>query len=270
MKTLFVGGGNMATALIRGAIDNGVARGDLIVIERSSDRRQHLERTLGVGCVALEDPLPSGIAAVVWAVKPQHMKDAASEIGPRVPHALHISIAAGLRVGVLSRWLQTARIVRAMPNSGAAVGAGVTGLYSRGAVTEGDRAFAQELFEATGEVLWVDSDERLDAVTAVSGSGPAYVFHFLEGLQQAAQALGFPAAVARKLALHTAQGALKQALSAGEELTTLRQRVTSEKGTTAAAIAVLDVQGTQAALVDAVRGAYDRSAEIATEWDAVT
>ena len=269
MKTLFVGGGNMAIALIRGAIGSGAALGDLVVIERNSDQRQSLEKTLGVSCVALGESLPSGIAAVVWAVKPQHMKDAASQVGPLVPHALHISIAAGLRVGVLSRWLQTERIVRAMPNSGAAVGCGVTGLYSRDAVTEGDRAFAQALFEATGEVLWVDSDERLDAVTAVSGSGPAYVFHFLEGLQQAAEALGFPAAVARKLAIHTAQGALKQALSEREELTTLRHRVTSEKGTTAAALAVLDAQKTQGALAGAVRAAYERSAEIATEWDAV-
>jgi pyrroline-5-carboxylate reductase len=267
MKTLFVGGGNMATALIRGAIESGVPRRHLIVSERSPEQRQRLQQLMGIACVGSNDPLPSDIAAVVWAVKPQHMEEATREVASLVPDALHISIAAGLRASLLRRWLRTDRVVRAMPNSGAAVGAGVTGLYALDTVTVGDRAFAQALFEATGEVFWVDSDERLDAVTAVSGSGPAYVFHFLEGLQLAAEALGFPADVARKLALQTAEGAVKQASSAGEAFGTLRHRVTSEKGTTAAALAVLDERMTQAALVDAVQAACDRSAEIADEWD---
>ena len=157
------------------------------------------------------------------------------------------------------------RTVKASPTA-ALVSAGVTGLFAADGAMDDDRALTERLLSSTGKLFWVDSDERMDAVTAVSGSGPAYVFHFLEGLQSAAQAVGFSSEQARELALLTAAGAVKQAIAEHESLATLRERVTSKGGTTNAALKVLDQKETQAAITAAVRAAYARAAEMADDF----
>jgi pyrroline-5-carboxylate reductase len=266
VTTLFVGGGNMATALIAGAIGAGTPPDELLVIERSTSQRQHLEQTYGLRCLTTGEVAEVKVDAVVWAVKPQHMRAAVEELGNGLASALHVSIAAGLPSSVLKEWLKSDRVIRTMPNSAATIGAGVTGIFAGSGVTPADRSLAEKLLSPTGKIVWVDSDARIDAITAVSGSGPAYVFHFLEGFQAAAQALGFSEAEGRDLALQTARGAVLQALAGDESLSVLRQRVTSEKGTTVAALEVLDHEGTQRSLSNAIDAAFVRAQEIATEW----
>jgi pyrroline-5-carboxylate reductase len=256
----------MASALIAGAIGAGTPASELFVVERGAAQRKLLEKTYGLCCLTSEEVAQTAFDAVVWAVKPQHMKAAIDELGGSLS-ALHISIAAGLPSSVLRAWLHSDRVIRTMPNSAATIGAGVTGIFARADISPADRARAEQLFSPTGKIIWVDSDAKIDAITAVSGSGPAYVFHFLEGFQAAAQSRGFAEAEARELALQTARGAVLQALAGDEAFSILRKRVTSEKGTTAAALEVLDREGTQQSLSNAVDAAFFRAQEIATELE---
>jgi pyrroline-5-carboxylate reductase len=256
----------MASALISGAIGAGTPASELFVVERGAAQREHLEKTYLLRCLTAQEVAHAAFDVVVWAVKPQHMKAAIDELSGSLS-ALHISIAAGLPSSVLRAWLNSDRVIRTMPNSAATIGAGITGIYARADISPADRARAEQLFSPTGKIIWVDSDAKIDAITAVSGSGPAYVFHFLEGLQAAAQSRGFAEAEARELALQTARGAVLQALASDEAFSVLRKRVTSEKGTTAAALEVLDREGTQRSLSNAVDAAFVRAQEIATEWE---
>jgi len=263
MKTAFIGGGNMATALITGALRQGSSAADISVVEIDGAARERLARELGVrACAAMADGV-RGAACIVLAVKPQQMREVARELAPLVGDALVISIAAGVRQQDLSRWLGGhGKIVRAMPNTPALTLAGMTGLYAPPEVSAADRASAEAIVGAAGKTLWVEREGAIDAVTAVSGSGPAYVFYFLEALENAAREQGFGPEDARLLALQTFHGSVKLAAESSESVATLRARVTSKGGTTERAVAELDRLGVGPAIVSAVGAAAERSREL--------
>ena len=262
-KVTFVGGGNMASALIGGMLKKGWPRESLAVVEIDGAARERVQRELGVRTHA---DLASGVAhadCVTLAVKPQHTREVATALGPLAGEALVLTIAAGIRVRDLSRWLGGhRRIVRAMPNTPALALAGMTGLYAPPEISSEDRSRADSIMTAAGSTLWVDDESRIDAVTAISGSGPAYVFYFIESLERAAAELGFDGDGARRLALETFRGAVKLACESGEPVATLRARVTSKGGTTERALAVLEKRGVRASVVSAAHAAADRSREL--------
>lgn len=260
--TAFVGGGQMATALIGGLLRAGVSAPSIVVIEPDPPQQERLRESLGVRTMSGADNTLRQADVVVWAVKPQVLSRAAEDIRPLLAAPLHISIVAGVPIPALARMVGSERVIRVMPNTPALVGAGVTGMLAASQVKDSDRQVAEQLLGPTGYTFWVDSDERIDAVTAVSGSGPAYVFYFLETLQQAAEKLGFPEVQARELVLRTAAGALQQALSDHTPLATLRERVTSKGGTTQAALEVLTEHQFSAVVSQAVNGAYARAQEL--------
>jgi pyrroline-5-carboxylate reductase len=261
-KIVFIGGGNMASALIGGLVQGGVDAAHITVVDVNEAQLTKVSAALGVRTATVAHSVVADVDVIVWAVKPQVMRSVIAESAPFAAQPLHISIAAGIRLSDLSRWLVSDRVVRAMPNTSSLVGAGVTGLLAGEGVSPEDRALAEHLLASAGSTFWVESDEAMNAVTAVSGSGPAYVFHFLEGYQAAAERLGFSAERARELALQVAQGALQQARSSTTPLSELRLQVTSKKGTTEAAIHVLDQCATQDALAKALQAAADRGREL--------
>lgn len=266
MKITFIGGGNMATALIRGMLQQGRTPSDVTVVEIVSEARERLVGELGVHAVAGPAEGVPGSDTVVLAVKPQQMGEVARALRPLLKDQLVISIAAGIRAPDLARWLGGHQnLVRAMPNTPALIRKGITGLYALPGVSEAGRLGAESVLGAVGEILWLESDAMMDAVTAVSGSGPAYVFYFIEALQQAAQELGFGSADARRLALATFQGASELAAAAGEEPAALRARVTSKGGTTERAVAALDTAQVKGCIVRAVAAAAERARELGEE-----
>jgi pyrroline-5-carboxylate reductase len=264
MDICFIGGGNMASAMIGGLLRKGWTARKISVVEIDSGARERLASTYGIEGHADASLAVPRVDCVVLAVKPQHMRGVARALSPLLrPETLIISIAAGIRLIDLSRWLGGhERIVRAMPNTPALTLAGMTGLYASAAVQAPDRDRAEQILAAAGRTLWVDREERLDGVTAVSGSGPAYVFYFMESLQQAAAELGFQESDARLLALETFRGAAKLAAESGESAAILRARVTSKGGTTERAISELEAHGVRDAIVGAVRAAAERSREL--------
>lgn len=266
MTICFIGGGNMASALIGGLIERKTDPRVFRVIEPLAEQHDKLaERFPGIGLFGESSArVLDGAELVVFAVKPQHMREAAAAVAPDIDGVpVVMSIAAGTRIADLSRWLHGyARIVRAMPNTPALIGAGISGIFAPASVDAKHRAVAQRVLEAAGAVLWVEREEMLDAVTGVSGSGPAYVFYFLEALEQAARELGFGAADARKLAYATFEGAIKLAHASDLEPGILRAQVTSKGGTTERALSALEGDGVKAAIVRAVKSAADRAREM--------
>ena len=267
MRILFVGGGNMGSALIGGLLKQGLAAGDILVVEVSEDARLRLRETFGVASQAELDETGVVADVVLLAVKPQHLRDAAQRLRPRLRGRLVVSIVAGIRTADLSRWLGGhGRIVRAMPNTPALLRAGITGLYAALDATQADRKVAERILGAVGTIMWLDSEDRMDGVTAVSGSGPAYVFYFIEALQQAAQELGFSEEQARRLAVETFVGAAKLAAGSPEAPATLRARVTSKGGTTERALEIMESFELKGRVVEAVRAAAKRSGELGDEF----
>lgn len=267
MKITFLGGGNMATALIGGMIERGFAATGIQVVELGEAARAALQQRFGVRTVDAFDDAALACDVLVLAVKPQQMKAALAPIAGRLASQLVISIAAGLRLADLGRWLGApgaphARLVRVMPNTPALIGAGVSGLYADPAVDAAGREAAERILAAVGSTVWADTEAQMDAVTAISGSGPAYVFHFIEALEAAGRALGFDEARARRLALDTVLGAAKLAANAEESPAVLRQNVTSKGGTTEAALASLAASGWHDELVAAVQAAEARGREL--------
>ncbi|MDT3705682.1 MAG: pyrroline-5-carboxylate reductase [Thiobacillus sp.] len=261
-KVSFIGGGNMAAAIIGGLIASGTQPSDIEVVEINPDARARLAARFGV-VTHTDVSLARLHGLVVLAVKPQTLPEVATALAPRLDGHLVLSIAAGVRVADLSRWLGGhTRIVRAMPNTPALVQAGIAGLYAPLEVAHGARSQAEAVLRAVGGVVWVEDEPQLDAVTAVSGSGPAYVFYLLESLEAAAEAQGLAPDVARQLALQTFFGAAKLALESGEEPALLRQRVTSKGGTTERGIAALEAAAVRQAIAQAVDAASRRSAEL--------
>lgn len=265
-KLAFVGGGNMGRAIIGGLIDKGTPANDIMVVEVDPATRLRLMADFGV--TTYEAPVEQlrSATAIILAVKPQSMREAARAVAALAGDALIVTIAAGIRLEDLSRWLGgRTRLIRAMPNTPALVHAGVTGLYAMPGVDRDDREAAENLLGSVGATLWFDREEHLDAVTAVSGSGPAYVFYAMEALEEAAVRLGLPEGASRSLALWTFVGAAKLAIEKAEDPRTLRTQVTSRGGTTQRAMEVLEAAGVKDLFIDAVRSACERSRELGKE-----
>ena len=239
MRIAFLGGGNMAAALIGGLVAKGTDARSIAVVDVSPPARERLGARYPVHIATAPDAAVQRADVLVLAVKPQDAKAALASIS--VNRQLVISIAAGITLEALSRWLGGYRkLVRCMPNTPALIGAGISGLYALPEVSAAEKKNAEAIIGAAGEVVWVAEERLLDPVTAVSGSGPAYVFWFIEQLAASAEKLGLPPDVSRKLALHTVLGAAKLAASSGEPPATLRKNVTSKAGTTEAALKVFD------------------------------
>lgn len=263
MRLAFIGGGNMGRAIVGGLLAKGTNPAEVMVVEVDPTARLKLMGDFGVTTVEVPGPELAAADAVVFAVKPQHMREAAQGAAAFMGDPLVISIAAGIRLESLGRWLGgRSRLVRAMPNTPALVHAGITGLHAPAALAAGDRELAEKLLAAVGATLWFDREADLDAVTAVSGSGPAYVFYAMEALETAARRLGLPDGASRSLALWTFVGATKLAIERGEEPAALRAQVTSRGGTTERALQVLEAAGVKELFIDAVRAASERSREL--------
>ena len=274
MKILFVGGGNMCQAIIGGLIAQGSHAADMRAIEPLAETRASLGR-LGIASAAAfqESDLEAGV--IVLAVKPQMMKVALAPLAGKLRNQLVLSIAAGIRIADLARWLapptgrSTSRgyenIVRAMPNTPALIRAGITGLYALPGVSAEGRAAAESLLGAVGQTAWFENEAMLDAVTAVSGSGPAYVFYFIEALEAAARELGFDDAKARQFALQTFLGGAQLAAASADAPALLRERVTSKGGTTERAIHTFDALDLKRHVMNGVKAACERSRELGDE-----
>lgn len=263
MQITFIGGGNMASALVGGMLKKGWAAENVRAVDVDAAARERLATVFRLQTFASAAEGARGADCVVLAVKPQQMRAVATDLAQHINEALVITIAAGIRVTDLGRWLGGhQRIVRAMPNTPALVLSGMTGLYADSAVGDSDRGSAEQILAVAGPTLWVSDESALDAVTAVSGSGPAYVFYFIEALEAAARELGFDAQAANQLALQTFAGAVKLALESDEPVSTLRERVTSKGGTTERALRDLCDSRVREAIVRAVHAAAERSREL--------
>jgi pyrroline-5-carboxylate reductase len=256
----------MATALVGGLIAKGTDPRSITVVEVSPAARERLSARYPVHIAPTPDSQTQRCEALVVAVKPQDAKTAVRSISGSVQGKLVISIAAGVTLETLSRWLGGHRkLVRCMPNTPALIGAGIAGLYALPEVSAKEKAAAESILAAVGEVVWVGEERLLDPVTAVSASGPAYVFWFIEQLAAAAEKLGLSPEVSKKLALHTVLGAAKLAASSSEPPATLRKNVTSKGGTTEAALKVFDEERLAERFMRAVEAASRRASELGRE-----
>ena len=269
-STVFIGGGNMATALIGGRVAAGEKASAFAVVEPSPTQRNALSARYAGIRVAAEttQEVVAKTTVVVFAVKPQQMQAAAKALAPHVHDVgVVLTIAAGIRIVDLSRWLGGyRRIVRAMPNTPALVGAGISGVYAAPDVDAAARDAAAAILRAAGEIVWCDDESMLDGVTGVSGSGPAYVFYFLEALEAAARELGFSPTDARRLAYATFAGAMALAQKSDADPATLRTQVTSKGGTTERALATLEAWGVKASIIAAAKDAATRARELGEEF----
>ena len=269
----FIGGGNMGRALISGLLANGFTSSQIAVVEANTATALKLQEDFGVQSIGSLDQVAFDFSknnVVVMAIKPQDFNVAAKSLATKLKHAslpgpLILSIAAGIRLKDMSRWLDHSRCVRAMPNTPALIGKGITGLFADGAVNASDRNLAQTICNAVGQSIWVPEEALMDAVTAVSGSGPAYVFAFLEAMQSAGEKLGLDAVSARKLAYATLEGASQLAHNSDEHAGVLRERVTSKGGTTAAALEVMKQEGWNEILEKAIAAASQRGKAMGDE-----
>lgn len=262
----FIGGGNMGRALISGLLANGFDANQISVVEANVATAQNLKNDFKVQIISSLESIAFDHAknnVVVMAIKPQDFNVVAKGLAPKLKHAsspspLVLSIAAGIRLCDMSRWLEQKRCVRAMPNTPALIGKGITGLFASVVINADDRALVETICKAVGQSVWVADEKLMDVVTAVSGSGPAYVFAFLEAMQSAGEKLGLDTETARKLAYATLEGATQLAQNSSESASVLRERVTSKGGTTAAALEVLNQDGWYAILEKAIAAADQR------------
>ncbi|MEO8057321.1 MAG: pyrroline-5-carboxylate reductase [Burkholderiales bacterium] len=265
---VFIGGGNMASAIVGGLLKSGRPAASIIVVDPGDEQRKKLAADFGVRTLAAADATLAAGALVVWAVKPQYFGAAAAPCAPFVGRALHLSVMAGIRSDAIASATGAVRIVRSMPNTPALIGEGIAGLYASSAVTAADRAEVEAVLAPTGQTLWVEKETDLDAVTALSGSGPAYVFYFVEAMMQAAREMGLTEAQGKQLALATFAGSTALAQASSEAPEVLRERVTSKGGTTYAALMSLEASGVKPAIVKALRAAQHRAAELGDEFGA--
>ena len=264
----FVGGGNMASAIIGGLLRQGLSAASIEVVEPFDEARARLLSAFGIAAQPQAGAALARAQLVVWAVKPQTFKDAALQARAHTAQALHLSVAAGIRSDSIAQWLGTERIVRSMPNTPALVGKGITALFPRAAVTAADRVLAEQVIATTGEHFWVAQEKDLDAVTALSGSGPAYVFFFLEAMTAAGIEMGLTREQAYKLSVATFAGAAELAHASDDPPQVLRQRVTSKGGTTYAAITAMEEDRVQALFIRALHAARARATELGDEFGA--
>lgn len=265
MNICFIGGGNMAKALIGGMIKRGYAPSKMRVVEIDTVRCTALHEEFAVRATTDLGEAVSHCEIVILAVKPQHLRAVCAQLLPLLKQQLVISIAAGIRAQDIARWLNTQNIVRTMPNTPALIRHGVTGLYALPAVQEQERERAEAILEAVGSTLWVAEESLLDSVTAISGSGPAYVFYFIEAMQQAALELGMDEMQARQLVLDTFIGASKLADSSQQDVVTLRAQVTSKNGTTERALLSMCANQVKQHIIAAACAAAARSRELGEE-----
>jgi len=266
----FIGGGNMARSLIGALIRGGVAARSIAVAEPDATTREALARDFGIVAHANNTDAVRGASTIVLAVKPQVLAGVCAEIGRAIGDAapLIVSIAAGIRIDQIERWIgRPLPIVRAMPNTPALIGAGATGLIANARASEDDRASAEAMLDAAGRTAWIEREDLMDTVTALSGSGPAYFFLLVEALEDAAVAQGLPRETARMLASQTCLGAGRMLVESGEAPSTLRERVTSPGGTTAAALAAFDAGGLRKLVAAAVAAATERGRELSARGD---
>jgi len=267
----FIGGGNMASSLIGGLVSNGYPADKITVADLDAEKLAYLSKTFGINNTQDSGALAAKVDVLVLAVKPQHMQPVAEGVSSAIKQKepVVVSIAAGIRVDALERWLGgNLPIVRCMPNTPALVKTGATGLYANVQVSEGQKDQVESLLRAVGVTVWVEEEDELDAVTALSGSGPAYFFMMMEALEEAGIEAGLNQKTAQLLTQETALGAAKMALESSESAGVLRQRVTSPGGTTERAIGVMGERGLSDIFRAAVLAAKERSIELSDELGA--
>jgi len=267
-KLCFIGAGNMARSILGGLIADGYPRENLCATDPQTDLCQQLSQTMGIACHTDNITAAQQADVVILCVKPQQLAAVCQELADTVQsqQPLIISIAAGIRTQDIEQWLGgKIALVRAMPNTPALIQSGATALYANEQVQESQRTQAENILRSTGLVVWVKSEQQIDAVTALSGSGPAYYFLFMEAMEQAGAALGLDAKTAHLLTLQTALGAAKMAIESSEDCATLRRKVTSPGGTTEQALEVFENQGLRQIVNHAMQAAYQRSLSLAEE-----
>lgn len=274
MNVVFIGGGNMAQAMLGGLLAQGIPARNFRVVEPVQETRDRIS-ALGITAADRVTNNMLDCDAIILAVKPQLMQQAITPLASRLDAQIVISIAAGVGINNIGLWLgggasRYENVVRAMPNTAALIRAGITGLHASPAVDEKGRRAAESLLGAVGATVWFEDEAMLDAVTAVSGSGPAYVFYFIEALEQAALELGFNQHDARRFANQTFLGGARLAAESEEAASTLRARVTSKRGTTEAAICAFDQHALKQGFIDGVKAACRRSRELGLELAAAS
>jgi pyrroline-5-carboxylate reductase len=264
MKIAFIGGGNMGEAMLAAILEKGLSTPkDITVGDIAEARRQHLEQKYGVAVVGDNRKVAGNGDILVLAIKPQNLAEVMVELGGQLKSAqLVLSIVAGARINTISRGLKHSRIVRAMPNTPAQIGEGISVWTATTEVTKKQRAWASSILGAMGREIYVDDEGYLDMATAVSGSGPAYFFLVIESLVDAAVEIGLPRQMARELVLETMLGSGHLMAKSGKEAAELRRLVTSPGGTTAAALLHLEKGGFSRLLIGAVKAAYDRARKL--------
>lgn len=263
----FIGGGNMARSLIGGLIARGRKASDIIVSDPAKSQLDSLEAAYGVRTTSDNAVAARAADVLILAVKPQELRSVVCGLREALrPDTLLVSVAAGIRARDIERWSGGAAVVRCMPNRPALQGCGVSGLFATSKVSAENRATAEAILKAVGPTLWLDDEAQMDAVTAVSGSGPAYFFLLIEMMEEAGVRLGLPRETSRKLAIETAYGSGVMAREATEPPATLREQVTSKGGTTEAALNHLTAKDVRSIFVDALAAAARRSAELADEF----
>lgn len=266
IRIAFIGGGNMASAIIGGLLRQGLRPEHIQVVEPLADQRERLQALGPLQVQAQADAQLAPTDLAVWAVKPQTFGEAARQAAAHLPQALHLSVAAGIRSDTMAQWLGSERIVRAMPNTPALIGQGMTALYARPAVRQTERQTVEAVIRTTGESLWLTQESQLDAVTALSGSGPAYVFYFIEAMTEAGVAMGLPQAHALHLAKATFSGASALAQNSSDPPAVLREKVTSKGGTTYAALTAMDHAHVKQHFMAALEAARRRATELGDEF----
>ena len=264
----FIGGGNMASAIIGGLLQRGLAASQIQVVEPFAGQRDRLKQQFGIAASEKPGTGLSRATLVVWAIKPQTFKEAAGQSRAHTQAALHLSVAAGIRSDSIASWLGTERIVRAMPNTPALIGKGMSALFARTAVSAAGRLAVERVIQTTGDYLWLDQEAQLDAVTALSGSGPAYVFYFIEAMIQAGTDMGLNPEQAHRLAVGTFVGASALAHDSEESPAVLRERVTSKGGTTHAALTSMEHSGVKQQFMRGIQAARRRAQELGDEFGA--
>ena len=265
LNIAFIGGGNMASAILGGLLRQGVLPEQVQVVDPSDDVATRMH-ALGVSVLPQAGADLAHAELVIWAVKPQVFAEAARAAAPHVGTALHLSVAAGITSDSIAAWLGSQRVVCAMPNTPALVGLGQTGLYARASVSAADRATVEQVLASTGQCTWVDAEPLLDAVTALSGSGPAYFFYFIESMVRAGTAMGLTEAQAKQLAVGTMAGAAELARTSTDSPSVLREKVTSKGGTTHAALTHMADTNVGAHFEEALEKARIRAAELGREF----
>lgn len=264
----FIGAGNMATSLIGGLIADGYDPKKIWATNPNAQQLQQLQQRFGINITADNKEAANEAEIVVLAVKPQKLKTVATELAAVIKrhHPLIISVAAMIPVGHLEKWLgEKTAIVRCMPNTPSLIQSGASGLFANAYVSEEQKSLAESIIRAVGIIVWITKEEQMDIVTALSGSGPAYFFYFMETMQKSAEKLGLPTETARLLTLQTALGAARLAMETAEDLSTLRQQVTSPGGTTERAFEILMQAQLDDWIHQAMSAAKKRAVELANE-----